>query len=185
MSSRAKTVLAACALVLSAAAPAAPPSSVTCNGVEMPVKAGVAVWDAKGTTLQLFLLPFEPTAAEAERLRQGDTRWLDRRALVDPKKWPRWNPHADLLLGWSWNPKAAGDPDKLSMCTLFQHDVAKNAVNSFVDCQDKKLNGRLEGRLAAGDSITVASPGRGKERGLLDRVEHRRHDEGPRHALTA
>ncbi len=55
-----------------------------------------------------------------------------------------------------------GDAGKLSMCTLFQHDVAKNAVNSFVDCRDKKLNGRLEGRLAAGESITVASRGEGE-----------------------
>ena len=162
MSSRAGTALAACALVLSLVAPAAPLSSVTCNGVEMPVKAGVAVWDAKGTTLQLFLLPFEPTAAETERLGRGDTTWLDKRAPVDPKKWPRWNPRADLLLGWSWNPKAAGDAGKLNMCTLFQYDIAKNAVNSFVDCPDQKLNGRLEGRLAAGESITVASRGEGK-----------------------
>ncbi|MHB8799438.1 MAG: hypothetical protein ACYDBY_13340 [Thermoanaerobaculia bacterium] len=162
MSSRARFTLAACTLALSAVAPAANPSSVTCNGVEMPVKAGVAVWDAKGTTLQLFLLPFEPTSAEAERLRLGDTSWLDKRAPTDPKKWPRWNPHAYLLLGWSWNPEAAGDAEKLNMCTLFQHDVAKNAVNSFVDCQDKKLNGRLDGRLAAGESITVASRGKGK-----------------------
>ncbi|MHB1047694.1 MAG: hypothetical protein ACYC4P_16955 [Thermoanaerobaculia bacterium] len=162
MSSRAGIAFAACAFVLSTAAPASNPSSVTCNGVEMPVKAGVAVWDAKGTTLQLFLLPFEPTAAETERLAQGDTTWLDKRAPVDAKKWPRWNPHAYLLLGWSWNPKAAGDAEKLNMCTLFQHDVAKNAVNSFVDCPDQKLNGRLEGRLAAGESITVASRGEGK-----------------------
>ncbi len=162
MSSRARFTLAACALALSAVAPAAPPSSVTCNGVEMPVRAGVAVWDATGSMLQLFLLPFEPTAAETERLVRGDTTWLDRRAPVDPQKWPRWNPHAYLLLGWSWNPKATGDAEKLSMCTLFQHDIAKNAVNSFVDCKDKKLGGRLEGRLAAGESITIASRGDGK-----------------------
>lgn len=162
MSSRARSTLAACALALSSVSSAATPSSVTCNGVEMPVKAGVAVWDAKGTTLQLFLLPFEPTAAETERLGQGDTTWLDKRAPVDPKKWPRWNPHAYLLLGWSWNPKATGDAEKLNMCTLFQHDVAKNAVNSFADCKDKKLGGRLDGRIAAGETITVASRGEGK-----------------------
>lgn len=162
MSSRARSILAACALYLTAIAATAAPSSVTCNGVEMPVRAGVAVWDAKGATLQLFLLPFEPTATEAERLGLGETGWLDERPPVDAKKWPRWNPHAYLLLSWSWNPKATGDVEKLSMCTLFQHDIAKNAVNSFVDCKDKKLGGNLEGRLAAGETITVASRGEGK-----------------------
>ena len=83
---------------------------VTHNGIEMQVKSAIAVWDAKESELLFYLLPFEPTAAEVIRLRQGETFWMmDQKPPVDPKKWPTWVPHAHFYFDWK-SPAAVGDP---------------------------------------------------------------------------
>ena len=154
------------ALTLSAMGAEAAPSTIVYKGIEMPVKSGVAVWDAKTTYLKLFLLPFEPTAAEIQLLQKGETLWLYKKPPVDAKKWATWNPHAELMLDWSFEKAGVNDLSKLSNCVLYQYDFARAAQNTFIRCkkmlEESTLNGTLKGRLQEGETITIAAKGQGK-----------------------
>ena len=148
------------AFSLSASVFAAGPSSVTANGTAMPVKSAVAVWDAKGSNLKLFLLPIQPTPAEVALLQKDDTLWMGAMASPDAKKWATWVPHAYLDLGWF----SAADVNDLSKasCHLFQVDIVGKANNSFFDCDRDALKGVLTGKIKPGETITLAAKGSGK-----------------------
>jgi hypothetical protein len=73
-----RSIAAAFAAVLALAVPAAAQTTgtLTHDGVAMPVKAAVAVLNAKGTSVEIYVLPFVPTAAETALLQKDNTFFL-------------------------------------------------------------------------------------------------------------
>ena len=104
-------VAGALALAAASVASAQVAGTLTQNGVAMPVKAAVAVWDAKKPALKVHLLPFTPSAQETAALQKNDTFWLLDKPSSDPKKWPA-SPHGSITLSWTFDPQAAGDLGK-------------------------------------------------------------------------
>lgn len=144
----------------------APPASaqatgtLTHNGTVMPVKAAVAVWDAKRPALKVHFLPFVPSAQETAALQKNDTFWLLDKPGSDPKKWPA-SPHGSITLNWSFDPKSAGNLAK-AWADVYAFGIGKPNSNLNSSLTEGELKGTLTGPVKDGSTVTFASAGEQK-----------------------
>ena len=131
--------------------------SWTHNGTAMPVKAAVAVWDAKKPALKVHFLPFEPSAQETAALQKNDTFWLLSKPGSDPKKWPA-TPHGSITLSWSFEPKEAGNLAK-AWADVYAFGIGKPNSNLNSSLTAGELKGALTGPVKDGSTVTFNSTG--------------------------
>ena len=150
------------ALVLAAAlsareAPAQVSGTLTHDGTPMPVKAAVAVWDAKRPALKIHFLPFVPTAQETAALQKNDTFWLLEKPGPDPKKWPA-TPHGSITLSWTFDPKSAGTLAK-AWADVYAFGIGRPNSNLNSSLTEGELKGTLTGGVQDGSTVTFTSVG--------------------------
>lgn len=141
-------VAAAFASILALASPvsAQTTGALTHDGVAMPVKAAVAVLDAKGTGLRVYVLPFVPSAAETALLQKESTFFLMEKKSAYGSFWLKWFSAAD-----------AGKMEKVSV-SLTGNGVSKpNASLSRMFMSGFK--GTLTGELKPGATIAFTAAG--------------------------
>ena len=143
--------LAVTLLALSGApASAQTTGTLTHDGVAMPVKAAVAVLDAKGTGLRVYVLPFAPTAAETALLQKESTFFLMQKKSAYGSFWLKWFAVAD-----------AGQMEKVSV-SLTGHDVSKPST-SLSRMFMSGFKGTLTGELKPGATIGFTAAGSAPE----------------------
>lgn len=147
--------------VVGSAGPAAAQASgtLTHNGTAMPIKAVVAVWDAKDPSVKFHLLPVVPTAAQVASLQKGDTMWLLETPGPDPKKWPA-TPYGSLRVNWGFDPQAVGDMAK-AWTDVYVFGVGRPNSNLNFSLTAGELKGTLTGALKEGSTVTFAATGEG------------------------
>lgn len=122
-------ILAAGAFVLLMASPARA-SSVTHNGVSMPVETVVALWDEEFQELTIQLFPIALSEQEIASIQRGRSSFVHSKPSPDPARWPSWIPHVSYQLSWPIDPGSIGD-----------HDAAKLFVFAYgIDRQNSNLN---------------------------------------------
>ena len=131
--------------------------TLTHNGTVMPVKAAVAVWDAKRPALKVHFLPFVPSAQETAALQKNDTFWLLDKPGSDPKKWPA-SPHGSITLSWSFDPKSAGNLAK-AWADVYAFGIGKPNSNLNSSLTEGELKGTLTGPVKDGSTVTFSSAG--------------------------
>jgi hypothetical protein len=129
----------------------------THNGTAMPVKAAVAIWDAKRPALKVHFLPFEPSAQETAALQKNDTFWLLDKPGSDPKKWPA-TPHGSITLSWTFDPKSAGTLAK-AWADVYAFGIARPNSNLNSSLTEGELKGTLTGPVKDGSTVTFTSAG--------------------------
>jgi hypothetical protein len=157
-----RMVVSVAALVSSVALSSHPASAQvagtwTHNGTAMPVKAAVAVWDAKRPALKVHFLPFVPTAQETAALQKNDTFWLLDKPGSDPKKWPA-TPHGSITLSWSFDPKSAGNLAK-AWADVYAFGIGKPNSNLNSSLTEGELKGTLNGPVKDGSTVTFNAAG--------------------------
>lgn len=150
-------VAGALALAAASVASAQVAGTLTQNGVAMPVKAAVAVWDAKKPALKVHLLPFTPSAQETAALQKNDTFWLLDKPSSDPKKWPA-SPHGSITLSWTFDPQAAGDLGK-AWADVYSFGIGRPNSNLNTSLAAGELKGTLTGPVKDGSTVTFNSAG--------------------------
>jgi len=160
-----KLALASTLLLAGTSLRAAPPASqdfgaLVHNGVEMRVKAAVAVWNPKEPSLKLTLLPYVPTAKEVAALQSGEAPLFlhSGKASPDPKKWPSWIPFAVCSLSWSGEKGSVGSFDKAGI-HLYAFGIGKEGSNLNFNVGPGKYQGSITGAVKPGSAIEVASKG--------------------------
>jgi hypothetical protein len=132
--------------------------TLTENGVVMEVKAAVGVLD--NGRLTLFLLPFQPTAAEIAKLQTDDSLWILGKPTPDAKKWKS-TPFGRFRLDWRGTPQAIGDAQKAGVYIMTNGIVAEGTASNI-----NKLPGEvavaLVGVVKDGQEVTVTSKGSDK-----------------------
>lgn len=125
------------------------------NGVVMEVKGAVGVLD--DGRLTLFLLPFQPTAAEIAKLQSDDSLWVLDKPTPDAKKW-KTTPFGKFRLDWRGMPQAIGDGKKAGVYILSNGIAAENSSSNI-----SKLPGEVDatvvGTVKDGQDVTVTSKG--------------------------
>jgi hypothetical protein len=134
--------------------------TLTHNGTVMPVKAAVAVWDAKRPALKVHFLPFVPSAQETAALQKNDTFWLLDKPSSDPKTWPA-SPHGSITLNWSFDPKSAGSLAK-AWADVYAFGIGKPNSNLNSSLTEGELKGTLTGPVKDGSTVTFDSTGEQK-----------------------
>jgi hypothetical protein len=157
-----RVVVSVAALVSSVALSSRPASAqvtgtLTHNGTAMPVKAAVAVWDAKRPALKVHFLPFVPSAQETAALQKNDTFWLLDKPGSDPKKWPA-SPHGSITLSWTFDPKSAGNLAK-AWADVYAFGIGKPNSNLNSSLTEGELKGTLTGPVKDGSTVTFNSAG--------------------------
>jgi hypothetical protein len=135
---------------LAAPASAQTTGTLTHDGVAMPVKAAVAVLNAKGTSIRIYVLPFEPTAAETALLQKESTLFLMQKKSA----------YGSFRLVW-FGAADAGRMDKASV-SLTGNDISKpnsNLSRMFMS----GFKGTLTGELKPGASIGFTAAGSAPE----------------------
>lgn len=129
--------------------------TLTDSGVVMDVKGAVGVLD--DGRLTVFLLPFQPTAAEIAKLQADDYLWILDKPTPDAKKWKS-TPFAKFRLDWRGMPQAIGDARKAGIYLLSNGVAAENTGNNI-----NKLPGEIEatlvGTVKPGQDVTLTSKG--------------------------
>lgn len=154
MKTLARTV-ASLALGAVAAASVGPASAqttgtLTHDGVAMPVKAAVAVLAAKGTSVRIYLLPFQPTAAETALLQKENTLFLLQKKSA----------YGSFRLVW-FGAAEVGQMDKASV-SLSGNDISKpNTTMSRMFMSG--FQGTLTGELKPGATIGFTAAGAAPE----------------------
>ena len=131
--------------------------TLTHDGAPMPVKAAVAVWDAKRPALKIHFLPFVPTAQETAALQKNDTFWLLEKPGPDPKKWPA-TPHGSITLSWTFDPKSAGTLAK-AWADVYALGIGRPNSNLNSSLTEGELKGTLTGPVQEGSTVTFTSAG--------------------------
>ena len=124
--------------------------TLTHDRVAMPVKATVAVLDAKGTGLRLYVLPFVPTAAETALLQKENTLFLMQKKSAYGSFWLKWFGAAD-----------AGKMEKVSV-SLTGHDISKPS-SSLSRMFMSGFKGTLTGELKPDATIGFTAAGSSDE----------------------
>jgi hypothetical protein len=124
--------------------------TLTHDGVAMPVKAAVAVLDAKGTGLRVYVLPFVPDAAETALLQKESTLFLMQKKSA----------YGSFRLKW-FDPASAGNMDKASV-SLTGNDISKpnTSLNRMFMSGFK---GSLTGELKPGAEVAFTAAGAAPE----------------------
>src|SRR5688572_18803786 len=148
------TLLVTCSAAVSSAQSM---GTLTENGVVMDVKAAVGVLDTDGARLTLFLLPFQPTAAEIAKLQTDDSLWVLDKPSPDAKKW-KTCPFGKFRLDWRHAPQSAGDGKKASVYVL-SNGVAAENTSSNISKLPGEIDASLVGAVKAGQDVTVTSKG--------------------------
>jgi len=147
-----KTLTIALGSLLLAGAPASAQTTgtLTHDRVAMPVKAAVAVLDAKGTGLRVYVLPFVPSAAETALLQKESTLFLMQKKSAYGSFWLKWFAAAD-----------AGKMEKASV-SLTGHDISKPS-SSLSRMFMSGFKGSLTGELKPGATIDFTAAGSSDE----------------------
>ena len=153
-------VLALAGILLAGPALAQGFGSLTHNGVEMKVKAVVAVWNPKEPGVDLTLLPYVPTAEEIKTIQSGKLLIFmhQGKPSPDPKKWPDWVPYARYRLSWSFAKEAVGSYDQASVY-LYAFGIGENGSNLNLNALPGKYQGSLTGAVKPGGAIELVSKG--------------------------
>lgn len=132
--------------------------TVTHNGKTMTVKATVGVWDAKRSTLKLWLLPYTPTAEEIAQIQKGQTMWMLQKKSVDPKTWPGASPHAWVALNWNYSQEAVGTLAK-AWGEVYAFGIGADNSNLNFSHLAGEIKGTLSGGVKPGSTVTFAGGG--------------------------
>jgi hypothetical protein len=124
--------------------------TLTHDGVAMPVKAAVAVLDAKGSGLRVYVLPFVPSAAETALLQKESTLFLLQKKSA----------YGSFRLKW-FDAAAAGQMDKVSV-SLSGNDISKPNT-SLSRMFMSGFKGTLTGELKTGGTIGFSAAGSAPE----------------------
>jgi hypothetical protein len=151
------SLMVSSALLLGREASAQVTGTLTHNGTVMPVKAAVAVWDAKRPALKVHFLPFVPSAQETAALQKNDTFWMLDKPSSDPKKWPA-SPHGSITLSWSFDPKSAGNLAK-AWADVYAFGIGRPNSNLNSSLTEGELKGSLTGPVKDGSTVTFDSAG--------------------------
>lgn len=124
--------------------------TLTLDGAAMPVKAAVAVLDTDGTGIRIYVLPFEPTAAEAADLQKQNTLFLVKKKSAYGSFWLNWFGAADT-----------GKMDKVSV-SLTGHDFGKSN-QTWSRMFMSGFKGTLTGAMKPGATIAFTAAGSAAE----------------------
>jgi hypothetical protein len=158
---------------LSAASASAQASgTVSHKGVVMPVTHAVAVaWEDTvcplNQCLQLYLLPFAPSAQETAEIQAGHPLFFLKRPGPDAKKWPKQSPHAMLEFNWNGEKARAGQFDAADITFSVAFIAGENVHTNFTRFAGK-LPGTISGDFKPGGTITVESKGSSAREGWED-----------------
>jgi hypothetical protein len=145
-------------LALSAAATVSSAQSMgtlTENGVAMEVKGAVGLLKADGPSLEFFLLPFQPTAAEIAKLQADDYFWVLDKPSPDAKKW-KTCPFGKFRLNWSGQP--AGDAKKASVYIL-GNGLVTEGTGTNINKLPGEVDATLVGTVKEAQDVTLTSKG--------------------------
>lgn len=145
--------LAACATASSAQSM----GTLTENGVVMEVKAAVGLLKADGPSLEFFLLPFQPTAAEIAKLQSDDYFWVLDKPSPDAKKW-KTCPFGKFRLNWSGAGQSVGDAKKASVYVL-GNGIASEGTGTNITKLPAEVDASLVGTVKEGQEVTLTSKG--------------------------
>lgn len=134
--------------------------SIIHDSIEMNVTSAVAVWNEEKRQLSIVLLPFEPTEDEIELIRKGRESRIEHE-LVDPSRWPGWNPRGSISVSW-YDPETIGDFGQ-SMVLIYAFGIgAQNAnmnLNYLMAFVEDEITGSLTGDLKPGSTIHLTTSG--------------------------
>jgi hypothetical protein len=131
--------------------------TLTENGVVMEVKGAVGVLKADGPTLEFFLLPFQPTAAEIAKLQADDYFWVLDKPSPDTKKW-KTCPFGKFRLNWSGAGQSVGDAKKASVYVL-GNGIASEGTGTNISKLPAEVDASLVGSVKEGQDVTLTSKG--------------------------
>ena len=132
--------------------------TLTENGIVMDVKAAVGVLD--DGRLTVFLLPFQPTAAEIAKLQTDDSLWVPEKPTPDAKKW-KTTPFGKFRLDWRGRPQAMGD-GKTAGVYILSNGVAGEGRGSNISRLPGEIDATVVGTVKEGQDVTVTSKGTDK-----------------------
>lgn len=131
--------------------------TLTENGVVMEVKGAVALLNADGPSLEFFLLPFQPTAAEVAKLQADDYFWVLDKPSPDTKKW-KTCPFGKFRLGWSGAGQSVGDAKKATVYVL-GNGIASEGTATNINKLPAEVDASLVGTVKEGQEVTLTSKG--------------------------
>lgn len=159
------------------ALPAAPvfaqaSGTVTHLGVSMPVTHAVAVWwddpiCPLSRCLQIYLLPFAPSAQETALIQEGYPTFFLSRPGPDAKKWPKQSPYALMELNWKDAKEGVGRFETADATFSVAFIAGENTHNNFTRFAGA-LPGTISGDFKLGGTITVQSAGSSARQGWPD-----------------
>jgi hypothetical protein len=132
--------------------------TLTENGIAMEVKAAVGVLD--NGRLTLFLLPFQPTAAEIAKLQADDNLWILGKPTPDAKKWKH-TPYGTLRLDWRGTPPAIGN-GKMATVQIAAQSVVAEGTGTTINKLPGEVDVTLVGAVKDGQEVTVTTKGSDK-----------------------
>jgi hypothetical protein len=146
--------------------------TVSHKGVSMPVTHAVAVaWEDKvcplNQCLQVYLLPFAPSASETAEIQAGYPLFFLKKPGPDPKKWPKQSPYGMMELNWSGAKDRAGRFEAADITFSVAFIAGANVHDNFTRFAGK-LPGSISGDLKPGGTITVESKGSSAREGWED-----------------
>ena len=137
-------------LALASAVSAQTTGTLTHDGIAMPVKAAVAVLDANGKGLRVYVLPFVPSAAETALLQKESTLFLMQKKSA----------YGSFRLKW-FDAAEAGKMDKVSV-SLSGNDISKPNT-SLSRMFMSGFKGTLTGALKPGAEVAFGAAGSAPE----------------------
>jgi hypothetical protein len=137
--------------------------TVTHKGVSMPVTHAVAVWwddpmCPVTKCLQVYLLPFAPSAQETALMQKGYPTFFLSRPGPDPKKWPKQSPYALMELNWSRAKEGVGRFETADATFEVAFIAGETVLNNFSRFAGD-LAGTISGDFKLGGTITLQSAG--------------------------
>jgi hypothetical protein len=146
--------------------------TVTHKGVSMPVTHAVAVWwDDKvcplNQCLQIYLLPFAPSAQETAEIQEGHPLFFLKRPGPDPKKWPKQSPRGMMELNWGGAKDRVGRFEAADITFSVSFIAGENVHDNFTRFAGT-LSGTISGDFKPGGTITVESKGSSAREGWED-----------------
>jgi hypothetical protein len=164
--------LALVSLLASSGASAQTSGTVTHKGVSMPVTHAVAVaWEDKvcplNQCLQVYLLPFAPSAQETAEIQEGYPLFFLKKPGPDPKKWPKQSPYGMMELNWSGAQDRVGRFEAADITFSVAFIAGENIHDNFTRFAGA-LTGTISGDFKPGATITLQSAGSSAREGWED-----------------
>jgi hypothetical protein len=132
--------------------------TLTENGVAMEVKAAVGLLKTDGPSLEFYLLPFQPTAAEIAKLQADDYFWVLDKPSPDAKKW-KTCPFGKFRLNWTGVAgQGIGDAKKASVYVL-GNGIASEGNATNISKLPAEVDASLVGSVKEGQEVTLTSKG--------------------------